>query len=58
MELNKPKDTLGAGKTLQHSDAIVQSLIALRDELWRANNRSHDEVYFKINSCLYRKYPL
>ena len=42
-------------------DAVMKSLIALRDELWLTTaNMSVNEriIFYKINSCLYSKYPV
>lgn len=52
---------LNMTKPLQQSDKVVESLIALRDELaddeWsRLVDRR--EMLFKINSCLYDVYPI
>jgi hypothetical protein len=46
-------------KSLQPADKVVQSLIALRDELFTQEPISvHEKIlFFKINSCLYREYP-
>ena len=48
-------------KELQQADKVVQSLIALRDEL--ADDEfsyfvDRKEILFKINSCLYEVYPI
>jgi len=44
-------------KKLRDSDAIVADLIKLRDELYaRGSKSSCPDVFFKINSCLYRGY--
>lgn len=43
-------------KKLQEDSTIVQSLINLRDELYSKKDPEHVEIFFKINSCLYRKY--
>ena len=58
------KDTLQKKKPLQDSDKIVESLIALRDELHskitnQPNQQDCDRrmAFFKINSCLYSEYP-
>jgi hypothetical protein len=45
-------------KTLQPHNKVVKSLLNLRDELYlRSNDASSDEIFFKINSCLYKEYP-
>jgi hypothetical protein len=48
-------------KELQKADRVVESLIALRDEL-ADDEWSHlvdrREMLFKINSCLYDVYPI
>jgi hypothetical protein len=45
-------------KTLQPDNKIVKSLLNLRDELYlRSNDASSAEIFFKINSCLYKEYP-
>lgn len=44
-------------KVQQPDDVVVQSLINLRDELWARQDPQLSEVFFKINSCLYRTYP-
>ena len=36
-------------------EEIVKSLINLRDELF--DRRIETEIFYKINSCLYRGYP-
>lgn len=51
------KDTLNTGKNLQPADVIAQSLINLRDEMWANKDRYPVELFFKVNSCLYRGYP-
>jgi hypothetical protein len=43
-------------KKLQEDSTIVQSLINLRDELYFKKDPEHAEIFFKINSCLYRNY--
>ena len=56
-----PADTIFPGyekcKSLQPSDDIVTSLIALRDELWADKDDRLNVVFWKINSCLYSQYP-
>lgn len=44
-------------KPLRPADDIATSLIALRDELWERKHPELREVFWKINSCLYREYP-
>lgn len=47
-------------KTLQQSNKIVQSLMELKEELYKRT--SYDptvrEIVFKINSCLFDQYPV
>jgi hypothetical protein len=46
-------------KQLQNPDLIVESLINLRNELFEKNYSSgYNEVFLKINSCLYKTYPI
>lgn len=45
-------------KTLIPTDDIVQSLLNLRDELWEKKDPTSLELFYKINSCLYRGYKL
>lgn len=47
-------------KKIKDPEEVVSSLINLRDELFAKKNASSEmrEVFFKINSCLYSKYPL
>jgi len=52
------QDTIYKGvtpKTLVDPEETQRSLIALRDELWERN--LGEELFFKINSCLYKSYP-
>lgn len=50
-------DTLGS-KALQPADKVVESLLRLRDELYkRPDDAIANEIFFKINSCLYGEYP-
>lgn len=51
-------DTVKTEKTLLRHELIAQSLVNLRDELWEKKNPALDEVFWKINSCLYRGYQL
>lgn len=45
-------------KTLQPDHKVVRSLLNLRDELYlRSNDALSNEIFFKINSCLYKEYP-
>jgi len=45
-------------KTLAPDKDIVKSLIALRDECYyKSDNATIREIFFKINSCLYDRYP-
>ncbi len=45
-------------KTLQPDNKIVKSLLNLRNELYlRSKDPLSDEIFFKINSCLYKEYP-
>ena len=47
-------------KNLQRADAIVDSLLELKEELWKLSQ--YDEtarmILFKINSCLFSEYPV
>lgn len=55
------RDTIQTKKTLQPSEKVVESLLKLRDELWsKRKDLDHGarNVVFKINSCLYAKYPI
>ena len=46
-------------KQLQNPEKIVESLIHLKDELWdRRNEQGISEIIYKINSCLYKEYPI
>lgn len=46
-------------KQLQDPDLIVESLINLRNELFEKNySAGYNEVFLKINSCLYKTYPI
>lgn len=50
------EDTFYSKKPLQDSDQVVRNLLALRDELFkRATPGIASEIFYKINSCLYRK---
>jgi hypothetical protein len=44
---------------LQPPDKILQSLLALREEMLNmtARNIHEDIILYKINSCLFSKYP-
>ena len=45
-------------KTLQPDHKVVKSLLNLRNELYlRSKDASSNEIFFKINSCLYKEYP-
>lgn len=63
IECEPVSDTIHPGKKLAEANEIARSLINLRDEIAARPevmfNRSSDllEMLFKINSCLYRKYP-
>ena len=52
MNTNYPGD-----KAFAAVEDIAQSLVNLRDELY-GKGVPELEVFFKINSCLYAKYPL
>jgi len=44
-------------KPLVEKDVMVQSMLALREELVRDGGTLAQEVVFKINSCLFSTYP-
>lgn len=44
-------------KKLQPKADIVESLLYLREELMQRTDTTSREVVFKINSCLFSKYP-
>lgn len=51
-------------KIVQDSQKVVESLLNLSKELWDQSQRNNGHVIssgqtiaFKINSCLYSKYP-
>jgi hypothetical protein len=44
-------------KELVDEDIMVQSILALRDELSKQSNTKSREIVFKLNSCLFHKYP-
>ena len=48
--MNKPKK-------IQPKADIVESLINLREELMERTDTTSREMVFKINSCLFSKYP-
>ena len=51
-------DTIETKKPLQNPETIATSLIALRDELLnRTLSGFEAEILFKVNSCLYSRYP-
>ena len=49
-------------KQLQPSEKIVESLLKLKEELWKhfGNDQGGTgaEIAMKINSCLYTSYPV
>ena len=49
------KDTIKTTKQIQDLELVVESLLNLRDELFE--NQSSSELFYKINSCLYKQYP-
>ncbi len=52
------KDSIITDKQLQDPEKIVESLLRLRDEFYaRGSFASHPDAVFKINSCLYSRYP-
>ena len=52
------KDTIVTDKPLQDPETIVESLLRLRDEFYaRGALADHPDALFKINSCLYSRYP-
>lgn len=44
-------------KKLVDKDTMTRSILALRDELIDRSDTTSREILFKINSCLYSKYP-
>lgn len=46
-------------KQLNEPAIIVESLINLRNELYgKLYSAEHNEIFLKINTCLYKTYPL
>ena len=43
-------------KKFRPPEEIVQSLIHLRDEMYDKKDANTSEIFFKINSCLYKGY--
>lgn len=44
-------------KEYKSKDEIINSLLNLREELAKHSDTRSREVVFKINSCLFSKYP-
>ena len=44
-------------KQLANPLDVTESLLRLRDEMLEKQNPAYLEIFWKINSCLYSKYP-
>lgn len=44
-------------KELADRDTMIKSILALREELSYSSDTKSREIVFKLNSCLFKKYP-